>query len=379
MLKHVRFLLLSSLLVVACSSPENRVRPGGTAGAGGGGTAGVTGTAGAAGAGATTGTAGDNGSGGAGTTGTGGDAGATSGTAGAGGDTAGAAGAAGASGGTAGTAGAGTAGAGTAGAAGTTVDAAADAPTDAGTSDAPRDTATTGDTGTDAATTGDAASDTGTGEAGTVGEYSNFCSPVHWTITANPAAVHLTDYPTNIVDGSNATRWSTGGNQVNGQYIQIDFGGTVSLTQVVLDDTDNVGDYPRGYDVGLSTNGTTFTSVATGTPATAVVTINFAAAQGRYLRVTQTGAVANYWSIDELRVACTIPGFNPDAGLVRSLRSDDLDGVGVGAHHRRREGHRRHPDHALGDGSGPGRRGVDHGRSGRPGPDLERHAELGRD
>ena len=316
MLKHVRFLLLSSLLVVACSSPETRVRPGGTGGAGGGGTAGVSGSAGAAGAGATTGTAGDNGAGGAGAAGAGGDAGASAaGTAGAGGGAAGMAGMEGTAGAGGATAGA---GGGAAGTAGTTVDAATDAATDAdaGTSDAPRATATTGDTGTDATTTGDAASDTGTGEAGTVGEYSNFCSPVHWTITANPAAVHLTDYPTNIVDGSNATRWSTGGNQVNGQYIQIDFGGTVSLTQVVLDDTDNAGDYPRGYDVGLSTNGTAFTSVATGTPATAVVTINFAAAQGRYLRVTQTGAVANYWSIDELRVACTIPGFNPDAGLV---------------------------------------------------------------
>jgi hypothetical protein len=311
--RHARLLLLSSLLVAACTSPETRP-VNGTAGTRGG--AGTNGSAGSAGAGGTTATAGDNGQ--AGTFGAAGDgtAGtvAAAGTNGTAGD--GAAGTVAAAGtnGAAGT----VAAAGTNGAAGTAVDAAADAPVDAAP-DAPVDVAT--DSGTDASVDARTDADSGTPvdagtDVGTVGEYTNYCSPVHWTITANPTMVHGTDYPTNIIDGSNVTRWSTGGNQVAGQYIQIDLGGTASLTQVVLDDTDNAGDYPSGYNVGLSANGTTFTSVATGAPTTAVVTINFAAAQGRYLRVTQTGAAANYWSIDELRVACTIPGFNPDAGLV---------------------------------------------------------------
>jgi hypothetical protein len=79
----------------------------------------------------------------------------------------------------------------------------------------------------------------------------------------------------------------------------------------VLDATNNVGDYPRGYDIGLSANGTTFTSVATGAPTTLVVTANFGAAQGRYLRITQTGTANLWWSIDELHVACTVPGMAP--------------------------------------------------------------------
>jgi hypothetical protein len=117
------------------------------------------------------------------------------------------------------------------------------------------------------------------------------------------------DFPANVADGTVASRWSTGANQTNGQYFQVDFGGTVSLTQVVMDASNNVMDYPRGYDIGMSAAGTTFTSVAMGNPTTPVVTVNFNAAQGRYLRITQTGAVTAYWSIDELRLMCSVPGY----------------------------------------------------------------------
>jgi beta-glucosidase len=82
----------------------------------------------------------------------------------------------------------------------------------------------------------------------------------------------------------------------------------------VLDASNNMGDYPRGYDVGLSANATTFTSVGTGAPTTPIVTVNFAAAQGRYLRIAQTGTNGGWWSIDELHLACVVPGNN--AGLI---------------------------------------------------------------
>jgi beta-glucosidase len=239
----------------------------GTAGmgmAGDMGMAGASGTMGTAGASGTTGAAGAAGAGTAGTGGAGGVAGGTAGVAG----TAGAAGS-----GTAGTAGAGGVAGGTAGAGGAA----------------------------------------GSGAAGTTAMptlYSNWCSPVHWSYTTNPAAVNAMDFPSNVSDGSIASRWSTGANQTPGQYFQIDFGGTVSLTQVVLDDTNNAGDFPRGYDIGLSANGTTFTSVATkAANANVVVTEAFGAAPGRYLRITQTGTFNNWWSIDELKVTCSVPGY----------------------------------------------------------------------
>jgi hypothetical protein len=149
------------------------------------------------------------------------------------------------------------------------------------------------------------------------GIFVNGCSPVHWTATAS-TTLNGMNYPANVFDGALNTRWTTGADQVPGQYLQIDFGSTVTLTQVVLDGTDQAGDYPRGYDVSISANGTTFTSVKTGTPAAgAIVTITFAApVTGRAIRITQTGTGATWWSVDEVRLGCTVPGYSPDAGLV---------------------------------------------------------------
>jgi hypothetical protein len=310
MLRHVRTLSVFGLVLAACGAPEALHSHGNTGSAGAGGSAGVNGSAGStpgsAGAtnpidASTTGSAGDMTGVAGSTTGSAGDmtgvAGSITGTAGAGTAGAGTAGA--------GTAGAGTAGAGTAGA-GT-----------AGAGTAGAGTAGAGTAG--AGTAGAGTAGAGTAGAGTAGaspgEYVNTCSPVHWTFSA-PTAINANDFLTNVVDNNIASRWSTGANQTLGQYLQIDFSGTVSLTQVVLDASNNAGDYPRGYDIGLSANGTTFTSVATGAPTTPIVTVNFTAAQGRYLRITQTGTVAAWWSVDELHLACTVPGITPGGGLV---------------------------------------------------------------
>jgi hypothetical protein len=124
-----------------------------------------------------------------------------------------------------------------------------------------------------------------------------------------PTPQNANDFPSNVADGNLASRWSTGANQAPGQYFQIDFGGTVSLTQVVFDTSNNAGDYPRGYTVGLSTNGTTFTQLGMGAPTTPITTVAFGAAQGRYLRITQTATFNNWWSIGEIRLTCTVPGY----------------------------------------------------------------------
>ena len=95
-----------------------------------------------------------------------------------------------------------------------------------------------------------------------------------------------------------------------GMWFQIDFGGPVRLSQVVLDTPTHQGDYPRAYDVGLSSDGTAFTSVAKGAGATNSansLAINFSGTVGRYLRIASTATDGLWWSIDELRVVCTPP------------------------------------------------------------------------
>jgi hypothetical protein len=130
-----------------------------------------------------------------------------------------------------------------------------------------------------------------------------------------PSTINAADFPSNVADGNLASRWSTGTNQVAGQYFQVDFGGKVALTQVVLDSSNNALDYPRGYVMGLSDNGTSFTTVAMGSPTTPIVTAAFGTAQGRYLRITQTASSnENWWDIGELRLSCTVLGV-PDGAI----------------------------------------------------------------
>jgi F5/8 type C domain len=308
-------LLVIGLVFVACGGPEGiSHKPTGGGGTGGHGTAGLTGTAGMSGvAGDTSGVAGqglggDTGQAGAG--GTGGDPGQAgmTGTAGGSGGTtptAGTTGQAGA-GGTGGTPTAGTTGQAGAGGTGGTPTAGTTGQAGAGGTGGKAGSGGTGGTGgtPTAGTTGTA----GAGGTGGVAPYTNWCSPVHWSPSASVSLAG--DPPSNAIDGSATSRWTTGANQAAGQTFTLDFGGTVSLTQVVLDNAANAGDYPHGYDVGISANGTSFTSVGAvaAVAATTLITVNFTAMQGRYLRIQQTATSNVYWSINELRVACTVPG-----------------------------------------------------------------------
>jgi beta-glucosidase len=78
--------------------------------------------------------------------------------------------------------------------------------------------------------------------------------------------------------------------------------------RLFLDCGGSTADYPRGYQVYLSEDGTNWGApVATGSGAT-VTTISFAAHAARYVRITQTGsASANWWSIAELNAYLAAP------------------------------------------------------------------------
>ncbi|HXU00884.1 MAG TPA: discoidin domain-containing protein, partial [Polyangia bacterium] len=113
-----------------------------------------------------------------------------------------------------------------------------------------------------------------------------------------------TDVPANAIDGTATTRWDNGANQANGQTFTLDMGTAQVVNQLSLDAGTSTGNFPRGYSVSLSSDGTTFgTPVATGTGSTQLVTINFLTQTARAIRITQTGtASANHWSIHEINV-----------------------------------------------------------------------------
>ncbi|WP_371477330.1 glycoside hydrolase family 3 C-terminal domain-containing protein [Kitasatospora sp. NBC_00315] len=135
-----------------------------------------------------------------------------------------------------------------------------------------------------------------------------------WTATASTG----TEAPANMLDGNAATRWSSGTAMANGQSITVDMGATHSIDQIGLDAGTSAGDYPRGYQVQLSTDGTTWTSpVATGTGTTALVTASFPAQNARWIKVTQTGTNSSWWSVSEFN-AYTAGGVPAPTQLART-------------------------------------------------------------
>ena len=81
-------------------------------------------------------------------------------------------------------------------------------------------------------------------------------------------------------------------------------GSTNTIYEVILDAASSSSDYPRGYQVTLSNDGTTWgASVASGAGSSAVTAITFPTNTARYVRVTQTGSVGGlWWSIHEFNV-----------------------------------------------------------------------------
>jgi hypothetical protein len=125
---------------------------------------------------------------------------------------------------------------------------------------------------------------------------------------ASASSSNAPDPPSNAIDGNINSRWSTGANQVPGQWFQVDMGSTNILSAIVLDCGGSTGDYPRGYQLYLSKDGSNWGSpVATGNGAI-VTTISFAAHAARYIRITQTGSASgNWWSIAEFNAYLAAP------------------------------------------------------------------------
>src|SRR5207248_575081 len=85
------------------------------------------------------------------------------------------------------------------------------------------------------------------------------------------------------VDGSDASRWSAASGQTNNQWILIDLGSATAYDRVVVKEIS----YPRvtSFKIQSSTNGTTFTDLATGTSIGASNTVTFASVTARYVRL----------------------------------------------------------------------------------------------
>ena len=131
-------------------------------------------------------------------------------------------------------------------------------------------------------------------------------SPSGWqaaAVPAGPADPCCTgDVASNAVDDDASTRYSTGTSQAPGQYLQVDLGQAEPVTRFVLDTGASTGDYPAGYSVTVSLDGTDWSApVATGAGSGQLTTINLDGRPVRYVRVTLTASSGSWWSVADVR------------------------------------------------------------------------------
>jgi hypothetical protein len=118
-----------------------------------------------------------------------------------------------------------------------------------------------------------------------------------WAASTNTSG----DPAANAIDGNLTTRFSSGAAQVPGQDLVINLGSAQTFTELDMEVPNSAGDYARGYQVEVSANGTTWTSVATCTGAGSSEVVSFPAQTAQYVQVALTQSVSpNWWSVDEL-------------------------------------------------------------------------------
>ncbi|MFB5760943.1 discoidin domain-containing protein [Paenibacillus medicaginis] len=121
-----------------------------------------------------------------------------------------------------------------------------------------------------------------------------------WTVTASVYGSESDE--TNMQDGNLHTRWTSGENQTEGQWLQLDLGDVHSFRQISMDSGSSRDDYARGYQIFVSNDASAWELVAEGEGTSRVVTPKFRAQNARYIRIVQTGEAEKWWSIAELNV-----------------------------------------------------------------------------
>ena len=116
------------------------------------------------------------------------------------------------------------------------------------------------------------------------------------TATENPADA------ANAIDDDASTRWTTAAAQAPGQTLQVGLGARTRARSLVLDTGPDVGDYPRGFAVSTSADGTTWSTPVTGSGTGQLTRIALPVGAFRFLRVVSTASAPQWWSVADLRV-----------------------------------------------------------------------------
>jgi glucosylceramidase len=129
-----------------------------------------------------------------------------------------------------------------------------------------------------------------------------------WTASTNTAASG-NDVAANAIDGNMSTRFSSDAPQADGMYWEADMGSPQTFDELQMQVPNSAGDYARSFDLEVSGNGSSWTTVASCTGTGDPETVSFPAQTARYIRVVNTmladgltTSTGSWWSIDELNL-----------------------------------------------------------------------------
>jgi hypothetical protein len=120
-----------------------------------------------------------------------------------------------------------------------------------------------------------------------------------WTASTN--APSPSNYaPANAIDGNLSTRFSTAEPQSPGLYLELNLGSPQVFDQVFMEVPNSPTDYARAYQVEVSSNGSSWTTVASCTGTGTSEVASFPAQTAQYVLVSLTGSASYWWSVDEI-------------------------------------------------------------------------------
>ncbi|MER5431868.1 discoidin domain-containing protein [Streptomyces sp. NPDC002588] len=141
------------------------------------------------------------------------------------------------------------------------------------------------------------------GSTFTVNGLGTALSKTGWTAKASKVSPYATDVLANMIDNDTDTRYSSGAGQESGQWVEVDMGEAQTFDTIALDAGSSTGDYARGADVYVSSDGTDWKKVAAiGSDGQQIEAVTFATQTARYVKVVNTGSAGNWWSIAEFNV-----------------------------------------------------------------------------
>ena len=161
-----------------------------------------------------------------------------------------------------------------------------------------------------------------------------------WAASTN-APSSSADAPANALDGNYSTRFSTDEHQAPGLYFEVNMGSPQAFDEVKMAVPNSPTDYARGYDVEVSSNGSTWATVASCTGTGTPETVSFPTQTAQYVRVVLTESTADHWwSIDEFKLfsqsappattTTTVPPTTTTTAVPGSNCSAALSGVALG-------------------------------------------------